>query len=382
MIVFKSFLKVLNKCKMPIIIFTAILILFGASNMKTSDNSTAFVQSKPDVAIINNDENIGITKDLINYISENSCINEIENDEDKLNDALFYRDVSYIIYIPKNFRQDFLQGKNPEIQVKNVGDYEGSLGEMILERYIRVANIYLSEFPQEDALIQNINETLEKQTEVEVTSKLDENKISKLIYFYNFANYSLLAGGIYVICLILYSFNNENIRKRTIISSMNYKKYNRNLLLSNSVFMIALWLVYIVLAYILLGDIVFSNHGLICIINSFVFSMCALSIAFLIGNLVSNKNAITGIVNVIALGSSFLCGCFVPVEYLPKSVLAIAHILPSYWYIRTNNLLRGTEIFNFENLKPMMVNMMIIIFFMIMFVVITNVISKKKRKLG
>ena len=68
MTVFRTFLKVLNKCKAPIIMYTAFLIFFGGFNMQTSDNSTSFVASKPDILIINNDEEVGITKNLIEYI--------------------------------------------------------------------------------------------------------------------------------------------------------------------------------------------------------------------------------------------------------------------------------------------------------------------------
>lgn len=110
--------------------------------------------------------------------------------------------------------------------------------------------------------------------------------------------------------------------------------------------------------------------------------MCALTIAFLIATIVNNKNAINGIVNVIALGSSFLCGAFVPVEWLPKTVLTIAHLIPTYWYIQTNELLKTIEVFNFETLKPVIVNMGIILVFAVIFVVITNVVTKKKRRIG
>ncbi len=76
--------------------------------------------------------------------------------------------------------------------------------------------------------------------------------------------------------------------------------------------------------------------GVVYIINSLVLTICATTIAFLIGNLVSNKGTINGIVNVVALGSSFLCGAFVPMEWLPDSVLKIAHTLPTFYNIRIN----------------------------------------------
>ncbi len=382
MIVFKTFLKVLNKSKMPIILYTVILVFFGAFNMQTSENSTNFVASKPDILIINKDKEEGITKNLIEYIKENSNIKEIENNEQAIDDALFYREVNYIIYIPENYRQKFLNGENPEIEIKSTGDYQSSFAEMMLQRYIQIANIYKENIEDEDELINKINETLSKQTEIQITSKLDTNNLAKASFYYNFANYSILAGCVYVICLILSSFKEEKIAKRTIISSMNFRKYNLQLLLSNSLFAIILWIFYIALSFILVGDIMFTIHGLMYIINSLIFTICALTISFLIGNLVRNKNAINGIINVVALGSSFLCGAFVPLEWLPDTVIKIAHILPSYYYISSNEMISDLEVINFETIKPVLTNMGIILIFAIGFTIITNIVSRHKRKIG
>lgn len=386
MTVFRTFLKVLNKCKMPIILYTVILIFFGGFNIETSDSSISFSPSKPDVFIINHDEEIGITKSLIEYITKNCNI--ISVSPEQLEDALFYRDINYIIEIPASFRQDFLKGENPKILVKSTGDYQASLAEMLLERYMRVASTYqLSISPStpinisEEELISNIEDTLKTEVEVKMTSKLDNNSLSKATTYYNFTNYCILAGCIYVICLILSSFKEEKIKKRTIISSMSYREYNRKLLLSNSLFAIVLWIFYVLLSFILVGNIMFTMHGLVYIINSFLFTLCAVTIAFLIGNILTNKNAINGLVNVIALGSSFLCGAFVPMEWLPDTVLKIAHILPSYWYIKTNELVKTVEVFNRESMMPMITNMVVILLFTFGFTIITNMISKKKRKL-
>ena len=160
MTVFKTYLKVLNKSKMPVILFTVILIFFAGFNMKTSENSTNFVASKPDILIINEDKEEGITKNLIEYIKENSEIIEIEETEEKINDALFYRDVNYIIYIPEGYRNSFLNGENPEIKIKSTGDYQASFAEMLLEKYIKTANIYRGSISNEEELIEKINETI------------------------------------------------------------------------------------------------------------------------------------------------------------------------------------------------------------------------------
>ena len=382
MTVFKAFLKVLNKCKVPIILYTVLLIGFGGFNMQTSDNSTNFVASKPDVYIINEDKEEGITKNLVDYMKNNTNVLEVPSTEEAIDDALFYREVNYIIYIPNHYREEFLKGNNPEIKIKSTGDYQASLADMLLERYSKVANSYQKIITSEEELIGKVNETLEKQTQVEITSKLDTDQLQKASFYYNFTNYSILAGCVYVICLILSSFHEEKIAKRTIISSMSYHSHNRKLLVSNSLFAFFLWGMYVLLSFPLVGNIMFTMHGLVYIINSFLFTICALTIAFLIGNLVSNKNAVNGIVNVVALGSSFLCGAFVPMEWLLDTVLKIAHILPSYYYIKSNELLREIETVNLEALHEIIINMGIIVAFAIGFTIIANMVARKKRKIG
>lgn len=382
MTVFKTFLKILNKNKFIIILYTMFLIFFGGFNMQTSESNINFVASKPDIKIVNYDEEKGITKDLIKYMEENSNVVDLKNNEDAINDALFYRDVNYVVYIPKNYNKDFMDGKNPEIEIKSTGDYQSSFAEMLLSRYIKVANIYQKSINSEEELISKINETLSKKSEVEITSKLDTNILSKATFYYNFANYSIMACLIYVICLILASFKDIKIQKRTIISSTNYKTLNRKILLSNSLFSIILWMIYVVLSFILVGDIMFSIHGIFYLINSFVFTICATTIALFIGNIVSNKNAISGIVNVIALGSSFLCGAFVPMEWLPDGVIKIAHILPSYYYISNNEVLKTLELINLNTIKPILLNIIIVLSFSIMFIILTNIVSKRKQKIG
>lgn len=380
MTVFKTFLKILNKNKFIVILYTVILIIFGAFNMKNSDSSTSFVASKPVIYIENNDVEEGITKSLISYMSHQS--NVILLDKKDLDDALFYREVHYIISIPKNFRMDFLALKNPKIEIKSTKDYMATLANMQLERYLNVASLYLEFVTDEATLISMVEDTLALEVSTEVTSKLDTNQLSRAAFYYNFMNYSLLAGCVYIICLILSSFHEEKIQRRTMVSCIKQGKYNGKLLLANSLFAFVLWAIYILLGVILLGDVVFSKHGLLLTFSSFVFMICALTLAFFLSNLIRDKNAINGIVNVIALGSSFLCGAFVPMEYLPDMVLKIAHVLPSYYYIATNSLIIGLESFRFEEMQTIFVNLLILFLFSIAFIGASYWISYRKRKYG
>lgn len=380
MTVFKTFFRIVNKLKPTIILYTALLIIFGAVNMKTSDNNINFVNSKPDILIINQDVNKGLTKNLIDYMKKNSNIVKVENNEEKINDALFYREVSYVIYIPKDYRKNVLLGKNPKLDIKKTDEYDAHLSEMMLKRYIKLQNIYNKEAGSEDELITLINDNINDDVNVKITSKVDTSKTYNIAYYFNFASYSILAIIIYIICLVLCSFKEESISKRINISSINYKSHNNKILLASIVFSSIIWLLFVIIGVIVVGDIMFSIRGLISIINSFIFTFCALTLSILISSITNNKNAISGIVNVIALGSAFLCGAFVPAEYLPSSVLNFAHILPAYYYINSNDLLKNIDVINISSMYSIIINTIIIIMFSILFIILNNVVTRKKRK--
>lgn len=380
MTVFKTFFRIVNKLKPTIILYTALLIIFGAVNMKTSDNNINFVNSKPDILIINQDVNKGLTKNLIDYMKKNSNIVKVENNEEKINDALFYREVSYVIYIPKDYRKNVLLGKNPKLDIKKTDEYDAHLSEMMLKRYIKLQNIYNKEAGSEDELITLINDNINDDVNVKIASKVDTSKTYNIAYYFNFASYSILAIIIYIVCLVLCSFKEESISKRINISSINYKSHNNKILLASIVFSSIVWLLFVIIGVTIVGDIMFSIRGLISIINSFIFTFCALTLSILISSLTNNKNAISGIVNVIALGSAFLCGAFVPAEYLPSSVLNFAHILPAYYYINSNDLLKNIDVINISSMHPIIINMVIIIIFSILFIILNNIVTRKKRK--
>lgn len=380
MTVFKTFFRIVNKLKPTIILYTALLIIFGAVNMKTSDNNINFVNSKPDILIINQDVNKGLTKNLIDYMKKNSNIVKVENNEEKINDALFYREVSYVIYIPKDYRKNVLLGKNPKLDIKKTDEYDAHLSEMMLKRYIKLQNIYNKEAGSEDELITLINDNINDDVNIKITSKVDTSKTYNIAYYFNFASYSILAIIIYIVCLVLCSFKEESISKKINISSINYKSHNNKILLASIVFSSIVWLLFVIIGVTIVGDIMFSIRGLISIINSFIFTFCALTLSILISSITNNKNAISGIVNVIALGSAFLCGAFVPAEYLPSSVLNFAHILPAYYYINSNDLLKNIDVINISSMHPIIINMVIIIIFSILFIILNNIVTRKKRK--
>lgn len=379
MIVFSTFWRIVKKYKGTILLYTVMLIMFGGINLTSNSTNDMFTPTKPNIFIVNKDSNMGLTKNLINYLKKNTNVVSLEDDEEKINDALFYRDISYVIYIPKNYSKDVLDKKNVTLDIKSSKDYTSSLTEMMLDKYLNVQSNLVNITNNQDELVNMINNTLDVNSEVVVNSKLDNSYLNRVSRYFNFGSYSLLAVIIFIVTLVINSFKENTINKRIIVSSINYKKHNSLLMLSSFVYSLIVWVLFSLLSIILLGKDMISLRGILYFVNTFMFVMPTLSFGILISTLVNNKDSIGGIVNVVSLGSAFLCGAFIPTEYLPKIVLSIAHIFPAYYFIDSNNLLSSMEIINFSNLTPVFINYFVLIIFMLIFIVVNNYVLKKKR---
>ena len=373
MIVFKTILKILNKLKGMLILYTFMLVMITFIN-QTSNNETSFLESKPSIAIVNEDDSL-ITNDFIDYMDKHCIIKNLA--PKNIDDALFYRSINVVVYIPKDFGENLLSN-NVTLEYKASGDEASSYTKMLIEKYIKTVLIYKDYYSDEE-LINHVNNLLKLDANVEVKTKLETSKLERMTRYFNFLNYALLAGSVSCISMILASIKEEKVKKRTIISSFDYKKYDRIVLGTLSIVIFGIWLLYMLLSIILFKNTIFTSNGLAYILNSFVFTIASLCIGYLIGNITQNKNAIAGIINVVALGSSFLCGCFVPVEYMPDYALKIAHIFPTYYYVSNNEIIKTIEAFNPTLIKSLLKNGFAIVLFSLLFILLTNYISKKKQ---
>ncbi len=387
MTVFKAFLRILARNKWVILMYSAILIIFSVFSLQANESTVTFEAVKPDLCIINHDAEEGITKSLVDYLSANNNIIDLPADDpDAISDALFYRKINYLVEIPAGFRDDFLVGRNPAITTRSTGDYNASLAEMNLTRFLDVANQYLAtaassgtQTVDESTLIKNLETTLATEVDVQLTSALDTTSLDRAAFYYNFMNYPLLVGCIYIVATVMLSFRDEKISRRIAMGSVTPEHVNRILLAANALFALALWLSYVLISFVIVGSAMFSLHGLWLILNSFVFTLCATALAFLIANLLRSRNAINGITNVVALGSSFLCGAFVPITWLPDGVVAAAHILPSYWYISANDLITTLETFTLDSLQPILLHFLVIFAFTAFFIIVANLLSHRRK---
>lgn len=380
MTVFKTILKIMIKEKFQILLYTGIIIFVCIMNQTSNTKTSSFEESKTNLVIINNYETSEIVEGFTNYLSKISNLKEYKNMDD-LNDALFYREVDYVIYLSEDFSTKILNGEIPTLDVKKNGDANSTYSEMIINKYIKLATIY-SKYYSGEELTKKIEETLSNDYEIELKSKLDTSVMTKMTSYFNFVNYAYIAALVYVICIVLADMKEKNINKRNNISSYKPSKFNKDLLLANGLFTLFMWLIYTFVAFMFFKENLFTTNGLMYLLNSFIFAFNCLTLGLLIGNIVNTKEAIGGLINVLAIGTSFLSGCFVPVEYMPEGVVNFSKIFPSHWFVNSNNLIGITDKFDNKFFEIFIPNSIIIIAFSILFIVLTNIISKKKMKIN
>ena len=378
MTVFKTYWKIVKKNIGIIILYTVMLLVFGTMNLKANKNSFEFISSKPDIIIVNNSSGI-ITDNLISYLKTNANVKNI-TDENDIDDAVFFRDANYVIYIPKEFENKIENGKEFNIDIKTNNSYDSYIASELLNRYLDVFSKYMNLYNDKILAIQKLDNTLNKKASVIIENKTNLN--SKTSLFYNFSSYSIMAIVIYIICLVLSSFNDEKISKRTNVSGMNYKTFNNYLYISSFTFTFIIFIVYLILSFLILKSSILNINGILYGLNMFIFFIVSFTMAILISNLVKSKGAISGVVNVISLGSAFLCGAFIPVKYMPSFALKIAHIFPTFYFIDNNEYIASLQNFDKASYDFVLKNFIIMTVFIIFFLILNTLVTRFKRKVN
>ena len=378
MTIFKTYWKIVKKNIGIIILYTVMLLVFGTMNLKANKNSFEFISSKPDIIIVNNSSGI-ITDNLISYLKTNANVKNITNEND-IDDAVFFRDANYVIYIPKEFENKIENGKEFNIDIKTNNSYDSYIASELLNRYLDVFSKYMNLYNDKILAMQKWDNTLNKKADVVTENKTNLN--SKTSLFYNFSSYSIMAIVIYIICLVLSSFNDEKISKRTNVSGMNYKTFNNYLYISSFTFTFIIFIVYLILSFLILKSSILNINGILYSLNMFIFFIVSFTMSILISNLVKSKGAISGVVNVISLGSAFLCGAFIPVKYMPSFALKIAHIFPTFYFIDNNEYIASLQNFDKASYDFVLKNFIIMIVFIIFFLILNTLVTRFKRKVN
>lgn len=379
MIVFKNYLKIARTYALTILIYTFIFLGLNIIVGMYNSSATDYQSTEVNIAIINHDGKSDLVTGLTDYISKNGNLITIKDDQEAMRDALFFRQVDYIMIIPENFNQDFISGKDVSIETMELPDaYNSIYSKNLLNKYLNTARLYINSNVSEFSTM--IEQDLNNTVKVSLNGQQNDIDFSKVTDYYNFVNYMLVTITMVVITMIMVSFNEEKIKRRNLVAPISYQSMNRQLLLGNYTVGFLIWGLYVLFSFILYPQAMFSYNGLLLVINSIALMIFIQAFSFLLTKFTSNREILSGIGNVIGLGSSFLCGAFVPQSMLSPFVISIAKFLPPYWFIKNNNEIAKIAQFNLDSLNPILINIIIILAFALVVYIITQLVAKWQLK--
>ena len=378
MTVFKGHMKIIGQNKMLILLYVAIFfgctILFQSTAGKTE---TSYQAEKLNIGIVDEDGG-SLAESLTEYLGNLYHLIPIENDVSEIQEKLYYREVDYVVRIPKNFYKKCIEG-DEKLSVTKIPDtYSGSYVDQQINSFLNNARTYqASGFTEAESA-----SALEKTQSVKVTFSNDEKSIedAPYVYYFRYMPYLFLALFGFVMGNILIVFQNPNLKKRMAASPVSGRRQSLEGILCMSLEGLTLWIFVIVIGILFYGrDFYTSENFVYYLLNSVSMLFVDIALAYLMGTIAPNRDALTGIANIISLGMCFLGGVFVPLEFMGSHVKAVSHFLPIYWYEKANDLLANFAHMTVSIREQFFKAVIIQLVFVGAFICLTLVIEKYKR---
>lgn len=341
MTVFKTYFKIAKKHMGNFIMYTAIFLsitMFIAQN--NINNVESYAGSTVRVAIFDED-NSDLSKGLTTYLDMQHELVTIDKDLDAIRDALYIRKAEYVITIPQGFETAVLENtseKNLEVY-KLPGSVTAQFVDLSIDTFLSTYKAYLAGGFSSAQAYEKALQTIETQSVVSFYNKESGNTFPRIHYFYVYIPYALISITILCIGPMLIGFQRTQIKDRVNCSKVSSLKKNMALLSASSLYTLVIVLFYFIISLILYSSDVTADTILFRLLNVAVQAFVCLSFTFLFSLLTKKVALLSMFSNVFGLGSCFLCGIFVPREYLSDTVANIGRFLPAYWYVNLENAL-------------------------------------------
>ncbi len=383
MTVFKGFLTItkrnLHMAFLYLGIFLAIEIM--ATSTYSSPEDVGFHAKKLVVGVV--DHNGGTLADsLSEYLGHYHTIKPLPDDKAELQDALFNRNVYYIVTIPEDFKENCLINGTALSTSKIPGSSDGYYIDQQINTFLNQARTLIASGYSEKEVADYILNHAEPSSNVTMLESDISEDAPLYGYMFQYLPYVLLSICCYIMSAIMIAFHKPDLQRRILCSSVSIQSQNRQLALGYLIVGLSFWIATTWLPMALMyGKSFFQSANMpYYMLNSFMVLLVGLALSFLLGVFIKKEELLSAFVNVVTLGLSFLCGVFVPLDIMGKGVKMLAHFLPVYWYEISNNLLNHYTTLSQSQKQLLYRNFGIQFLFAVAIFTVAMVVSKSKRQ--
>lgn len=383
--VFKLCLKIIRKnlplMIMYVVIFLAVSMMIANASSQMDDEISVFTKAKTNMAFIL-EEDTPLTRGLKEELSKVATFVELDRSEDSVKDALFFRKIYYVLRIPEGFTADFMSGGDLKLQTTIVpGTIPAVYLDMAVNNYLNTSRLYVDSLQYADAkdiaaaVSRDLSVTAEASISVPEGSASESNFT---VFFFNYLAYSLLSVLILGISSVMIVLKDKDIQKRNLSSPLRRDSMTTQMFAAMAIFTAATWMIMVAACFVMNLKNNMNVNFLLFMLNSFVFALTSTGVSFLIANLISGRNAISAVNNIVTMGSCFLGGVFVPQAFLGPTVLQFARLLPTYWYVKANTVIGSLSKFDFRYTSEVYSSMAVVAAFGIAAFIASILLGRRK----
>lgn len=385
--VFKAYYKILKTQIVSIMIYAGLfLMLTILFTGNITENTEQFEVNKVPVMIINEDSENSLISGFVNYLEDYVTFVEPKADDAAIQDALYNREVSYILTIPSGFTDSFYNNGEISLTKQTAPDSMEAISiDNAVDNYFNISRVYQGYLPEASAeeISTYVKANLGEQTMVKLNGEQKDvisSGNSQNKYYFNYLGYIMIAIFITSVSTVMFSFHGLDILRRHFASPITVRGLNIQLILANLIFVMIYMVIFIAAGYILNKQRIMNANTLLFWLNSLTFALVILSVSYLIGISVKSRKAISAISTAASVGLAFLSGMFVPQEFLGTPVLKVASFTPVYWFVKTNNAIETVTQITWSQLSGIASYMAIQLGFAVAIISIALVVSKRKRQ--
>ena len=324
--VFKSYFKILNRHMgqmiMYLSIFIGVMVVLTATRTNKAEDD--YEATKPKFAVFDYDKS-SESKALTEYLKKTCIPKNIKNDKkETMQDELFARNVNCVLIIKEGFKLDV---------VTIPGTQAATTFESAINSFTKTYNTYIASGYSEADALAAVNTSLSQKASVSLLSGKNVTSHSGIFYCFSYLGWVLLVMMIAGIAPVLLGFlPKKKSRREHPAHPINLQTTTASCLLGVILTGLAVCAVIFVSATIMFKGSTFSFSGFLFTLNMLCYMLVSLAFAFFISKITSNSEILNMFANTVSLGMAFLCGIFVPEEFLSDGIIKAAHFLPAYWY--------------------------------------------------
>ncbi|MCL2379361.1 MAG: ABC transporter permease [Coriobacteriia bacterium] len=387
--IFRTALRIFFSRPVYLLTYLTALSAIGIfMSMGIDDSQNEFEEARPTVAIINRDQGNDFSEAFADFVASRAEIVELADDRQSMQDAVAQNYASYIMIIPAGYGDEFASAAahgmaSPVIDtVISQTVIFGALMDPLVNDYLSAARLYLQSgtaaTPHEAA--QLAKESMEDSAVATVMQYEDSTAMSvSYLGYMTFASYTILLSVIISVSVLLAAFNRTDVRKRDLAAPVSRLKFNMQLAAACFVAMLFSWAVVGGLGLVVYRDALVGVSATVIIlllVSLLAFSLVALSLAFLLGQILASETTMNVAGNIIGLVFAFMGGIFIPTDFMPDIMQSIAQFVPTYYYGNAITELAQAQAVSAQTITPLLGNLGMLVLFAMTFFAVALALSR------